>query len=115
MIKHVPILFLALSSCGPLPERDVSYVLPIERGAPARIVDPQMKITILDADPRELLANHRYAGAVVIDGECVVLMPKGAPAAIRERLLAHELRHCAGQEHTVSYNEVGRPIDHWSP
>lgn len=98
----LPFLALTLASC--------TYVLPEETGAPPRPWPPTM-VTIVKEVPRTELMHQAHRWGMQDDrgrpmgigraqqNVCRVFIVEGLDPADRQRVIAHEKRHCTGQQH----------------
>lgn len=110
-MRSALLAFLALAACAPV------IVMPLETGVPARPVPPSTIVTITEED---IHALHRETGGVAYTppfsgGRCRIRMPfrHQVSATDWQYLLAHEMRHCAGQTHTHVLTPSGRNMVIW--
>jgi hypothetical protein len=114
------LLALLLGACGPS--------LLEETGAPPRPWPPTVVVKVVEQSREELETTARIAhtdwrghgadrllGMAMDTGMlCRIFILRGLSDEERERVLAHEKRHCTGQQH-ITRTVDGRPVVVWLP
>lgn len=86
---------LALAGC------QTHLELPMETGAPGRPLPPDVVVTVEHADLWALSANKEGGHAILAGKRCTITLPFPHQISTEtyEHIMAHEMKHCAGQQH----------------